>query len=173
MIDFLINLLLSTGVNGYVATHDWVWPVCEILHFFGMALIIGTIGLVDIRILGVGKGLPIKSLERFIPLGVIGFTINVLTGLTFVGGNPIGGPREYLSNLAFLIKMGLILLAGVNLLVFYAAGIVRAADAVSPDGDAPISAKVVAVVSLLAWFGVILFGRFIMYDDTLRYAWGL
>jgi hypothetical protein len=173
MIDFLIRLLLSTGVNDFVATHDWVWPVCEILHFFGMALIIGTIGLVDLRILGIGKGIPIKSLERFVPLGVIGFCINLFTGLTFVGGNPVGGPQEYLTNLAFLLKMLLILIAGVNLLAFYAFGIARAANAVAPDGTAPVSAKVVAGVSLAAWIGVIIFGRYIMYNDTLLYALGL
>jgi hypothetical protein len=173
MVDFFIRLLLSTGVNDFVATHDWVWPVCEILHFFGMALIIGTIGLVDLRILGVGKGIPIKSLERFVPLGVIGFCINLLTGLTFVGGNPVGGPQEYLTNLSFLLKMSLILVAGVNLLAFYALGIARSANAVAPDGTAPVSAKVVASVSLVAWIGVIIFGRYIMYDDTLLYFLGL
>jgi len=173
MVDTFIKILLSTGVNDYVATHDWVWPVCEILHFFGMALIIGTIGLIDLRILGVGKGIPIKSLERFVPLGVLGFVINLLTGLTFVGGNPIGGPQEYETNLAFLIKMTLILIAGVNLLVFYVAGIARATDAVPADGSAPMSAKVVASVSLLMWFGVIVFGRYIMYNDTLLNALGL
>jgi hypothetical protein len=173
MIDFLIRLLLSTGVNDYVATHDWVWPVCEILHFFGMALIIGTIGLVDLRILGIGKGIPIKSLEKFVPLGVIGFVVNLTTGLTFVGGNPVGGPQEYLTNLAFLLKMLLILIAGVNLLAFYAFGIARAANAVAPDGTAPVSAKVVAGVSLFAWIGVIIMGRYIMYNDTLLYFLGL
>ena len=173
MVDFFIRLLLSTGVNDYVATHDWVWPVCEILHFFGMALIIGTIGLVDLRILGVGKGIPIKSLEKFVPLGVIGFCINLLTGLTFVGGNPVGGPQEYLTNLAFLLKMCLILVAGVNLLAFYALGIARSANDVAPDGTAPVGAKVVASVSLVAWIGVIIFGRYIMYNDTLLYFLGL
>jgi uncharacterized membrane protein YfcA len=43
MVDSFIRLLLSTGVNDFVATHDWVWPVCEILHFFGMALLIGSL----------------------------------------------------------------------------------------------------------------------------------
>jgi hypothetical protein len=173
MVDLFIRLLLSTGVNDYVATHDWVWPVCEILHFFGMAMLIGSIGIIDIRILGVAKGVPIKSLERFVPLGVIGFAINLTTGLIFVGGNPVGGPQEYLTNLAFQIKMILILIAGLNVLVFYFMGIARAADAVPPDGAAPTGAKVVAGLSLLLWFGVILFGRFIMYNDTLLYTLGL
>jgi hypothetical protein len=173
MEDAIVQLMLKTGMDNYVATHDWVWPVCEILHFFGMALLIGTVGLVDMRMLGVAKGVPIASLERFIPLGVIGLAINMITGFIFVSGNPVGGPQEYLGNLAFLIKMTLILIAGVNLLVFYVGGIARAANAVSPDGSAPIGAKIVAAVSLVAWFGVIFFGRFIMYNDTLLNAWGL
>ncbi len=78
-------------------------------------------GLVDLRILGVAKGIPIKSLERFVPLGVIGLVFNLTTGLIFVGGNPVGGPQEYLTNLAFQIKMILILIAGLNVIAFYVA----------------------------------------------------
>jgi hypothetical protein len=165
--------MLSTGLDDFVATHDWVWPVCEILHFFGMAMLIGSVGLVDIRMLGIAKGVPIKALERFVPLGVIGFLVNATTGFIFVAGNPVGGPQEYLTNLAFQIKMILVLIAALNLLAFYVTGIAKRADAVTPDGTAPAGAKVVAAVSLLAWFGVILFGRFIMYNDTLLYALGL
>jgi len=173
MMDAITQFMLSTGIDNFVATQDWVWPVCEILHFFGMALLIGSVGLVDLRMLGIAKGVPIKALERFIPLGVIGFLVNATTGFIFVAGNPVGGPQEYLTNLAFQIKMVLILIAGLNLLAFYVTGIARQADAVTPEGVAPTSAKVVAALSLLLWFGVIFFGRFIMYNDTLLYALGL
>ena len=173
MVDAFVRLLLSTGVDNYVATHDWVWPVCEIIHFFGMFMLIGSVGLVDLRILGVAKGIPIRSLERFVPLGVIGLLLNVTTGLIFVGGNPVGGPQEYLGNLAFQIKMVLILIAGLNVIAFYVFGIARAADATPADGDAPVSAKFIAGLSLLLWFSVILFGRYIMYNDTLLYVLGL
>src|SRR6187399_803594 len=100
MMDAITQFMLSTGIDNFVATQDWVWPVCEILHFFGMALLIGSVGLVDLRMLGIAKGVPIKALERFIPLGVIGFVINATTGFIFVAGNPVGGPQEYLTNLA-------------------------------------------------------------------------
>jgi hypothetical protein len=173
MMDAIAQMMTSTGIDEFVATYDWVWPLCEILHFFGMALLIGSVGLVDLRMLGVAKGIPIKSLERFVPLGVIGFVVNAVTGLIFVAGNPVGGPQEYLHNLAFQIKMVLVLIAGLNLLAFYFTDIARQADAVTPEGTAPTSAKVVAAVSLVAWFGVIFFGRFIMYNDTLLYALGL
>ncbi len=108
MMDAITQFMLSTGIDNFVATQDWVWPVCEILHFFGMALLIGSVGLVDLRMLGIAKGVPIKALERFIPLGVIGFVVNATTGFIFVAGNPVGGPQEYLTNLAFQIKMMLI-----------------------------------------------------------------
>ncbi len=173
MMDAITQFMLSTGIDNFVATQDWVWPVCEILHFFGMALLIGSVGLVDLRMLGIAKGVPIKALERFIPLGVIGFFVNAITGFIFVAGNPVGGPQEYLTNLAFQIKMLLIVIAGLNLLAFYVTGIARQADAVTPEGIAPTSAKIVAALSLLLWFGVIFFGRFIMYNDTLLYALGL
>ena len=173
MMDAIAQMVVSTGIDEFVAAKDWVWPVCEILHFFGMALLIGSVGLADLRMLGVAKGVPIKALERLIPLGVIGFFVNLITGFIFVAGNPVGGPQEYLGNLAFQLKMLLVLIAGINLLLFYVTGIARAADAVTPEGNAPTSAKVVAAVSLVAWFGVIFFGRFIMYNDTLLYALGL
>ena len=173
MVETISNFLTSGGIDEFVASHDYAWPLGEILHFFGMALLIGTVGLVDARMLGIGKGIPIKSLEKFIPLGVIGFIINLLTGIMFVAGNPVGGPQEYLTNLAFQLKMLCVLIAGLNLLAFYALGLAKKANAVEPGGDAPLSANVVAVISLLLWFGVIYFGRFIMYNDTLLYAWGL
>ncbi len=169
----LANLLASTHMDVFVSTHDWVWPVCEIVHFFGMALLIGSVGLIDIRILGVGKGIPIAVLERFVPLGVFGFALNLITGFIFVSGNPIGGPLDYLANLAFQVKMSLIAIAGINLLAFYATGIARASDATAPDGNAPGSAKAIAIVSLICWFGVIFFGRMIMYNDTLLNTLGL
>jgi hypothetical protein len=164
---------MSTGLPDFVGTRDWVWPVGEILHFFGMAALIGTVGLVDARILGIGKGIPISALEKLVPIGVVGFLLNAGTGFVFIAGNPVGGPMEYLTNLAFQIKMALIVVAALNLLAFYVFGISRAADAVGPDGDAPTSAKIVAVVSIVIWFAVIVFGRLIMYNDTLLTTLGL
>lgn len=171
--ETLAEILISFGLGPVVNDNDWVWPVCEIFHFIGMAMLIGTVGLLDLRVLGLGKGLPIASLERLIPWGVFGFVLNAVTGFVFVAGNPIGGPIVYLENLSFLIKMILILIAGINLLIYYFAGISRAAVATGADDDAAAAAKLVASTSLVLWFGVIFFGRLIMYNDTLLYALGL
>ncbi len=173
MLETLGELLAATNLVTFVNSNSWAWPIFEILHFTGMSLLIGTVGLVDARILGIAKGIPIAQLERLLPIGIAGFIINAATGFVFVAGNPVGGPMEYLENLSFQIKLVLILLAAINLLVFYVLGIARATDAVTPDGDAPRAAKVIAAASLVIWFSVILFGRMIMYNDTLLYALGL
>jgi hypothetical protein len=171
-VDTLAAILDIGWLAAVVNDYDWVWPICEMLHFIGMALLIGTVGLLDLRILGLAKGIPIARLEHLISIGVVGFALNVTTGLVFVTGNVAGGPMAYLGNLAFQIKMLLILIAGLNLAAYYFTGIARAAAAVPADSDAAPAAKVVAAVSLLAWFGVIYFGRMIMYNDTLLYALG-
>jgi hypothetical protein len=167
------DFLLTTGIGDFVATYDWVWPFCETLHFVGMSVLLGTVGVVDLRILGVGKGIPIHLLEKFVPLGVIAFLVNLVTGFIFIAGNPVGGPMEYLTNLSLQIKMIIVLIAGINLLIFYVTGIEKKVASVPADGNAPGAAKAVAAVSIFAWIMVIVMGRFIMYNDTLLYALGL
>src|SRR5690606_10841436 len=108
---------------------------------------------------GIGKGISIAQLERLVPIGVAGFIVNAVTGFMFVAGHPAGGPIEYLTNLSLQLKLLLILIAGINLLIFYFAGIARVTDDVPADGDAPRASKVIAATSLVAWFGVIFFGR--------------
>jgi hypothetical protein len=171
MLQALSDFLVGTHIVDFISTRDWAWPLFEILHFIGMSALIGTVGLIDARILGFAKGIPIAQLERLLPLGVAGFVINAVTGFMFIAGNPVGGPMEYLTNLSLQIKMLLVLLAGINVLVFYFAGIAKTLP--EAGGDAAPSAKAIAATSLVIWFGVILMGRLIMYNDTLLYALGM
>jgi hypothetical protein len=171
--EALADWLTLPGVGAFVRSSNWVWPIGEIFHYLGMALLLGTVGFLDLRILGLGKGIPMRALSKLVPLGVLGFALNLITGLMFVTGNPLGKPIDYFTNLAFELKMLLILLAGLNLIVFYVAGISRRIDALPADADAPAAAKVVAALSLVFWIGVIYFGRMIMYNATLLYSFGL
>jgi hypothetical protein len=157
----------------WISDYDWAWPVAEMIHFMGMALLIGSIGLLDFRILGLGKGLPIAKLESLVPIGIVAFFANLATGILFVLVNPSGGPVAYLTNTAFQIKLILILLAGLNAIAFYVAGVSRQLATLGPDDAAPANAKLIALVSLVLWIGVIIFGRLIMYNDTLLWFLGL
>jgi hypothetical protein len=162
------------SIATFINAHGWSWPVLEMFHFIGMAMLIGTIGIVDLRILGVGKGVPLAVLERLIPYGVAGFVINAVTGFFFIMGDPFQGPAVYFTqNVAFQVKMVLVLLAGINVIAFYFTGLSRELSDMGAEASAPRPAKIIAAASLALWFGVIYFGRMIMYDDNLLYALGL
>ena len=137
----------------------WLWPACETLHFIGMALLIGIVGLIDIRMLGVAKGLSLEALQRLLPWGIVGFAINLLTGLAFFAGDPF----QYTNNWVFWVKLAFIVIAGVNAGLFYVTGLSRRVDALGADADVPAGAKAIAAVSLFLWFGVMYLGRMLPF----------
>jgi hypothetical protein len=151
--------LASTRLSGFVTGHFWVWPACETLHFMGLALLIGNVGLIDLRLLGVAKRLPFAPLGRFVRWAILGFVINLITGIMFFTGNPF----QYINNAAFGWKVAFILLAGVNVFLFYATGVFRKVEMLGPGDDAPPSAKIIAATSLFLWVGVMYMGRMLPY----------
>ena len=95
------------------------------------------------------------SPQRLMPWGVGGFLLNLATGITFF----MGDPYQYINNKIFGFKILFILLAGVNVLLFYVTGQNRKVDALGAGDDAPSGAKVAAAVSLVLWIGVMYWGR--------------
>jgi hypothetical protein len=156
--DSFSTWLEATRLSQFINNTNWIWATCETLHFIGMALLIGCVGILDLRILGVGKRLPVRPLHGLIPYGIAGFTINLITGTIFF----VGIPRQYIYNVAFIAKMGLVAIAGINVLVFYTT-VYRAAEKLGPGDDAPLKAKIAAAVSMAAWFGVMYFGRMLPF----------
>lgn len=157
--DSFVKWLEGTSASWFVNQYSWIWPACETLHFLGLALLIGNVGLLDLRLLGFLKGLPVLPLNSLVLWGVAGFTINLVTGIVFV----VGDPNQYVDNVAFYFKMSFIAIAGLNLLVFYLTGISRKVALMGPGDDAPTLAKVVAATSLVLWLGVMYFGRMLPY----------
>ena len=150
--------LEHTTLSAWVTGPIYVWPVLETLHFLGLSLLIGTIGLFDLRLLGMAKGLSPGLLSRFIPWGVAGFALNVVTGILFF----VGEPKNYVQNIAFYFKMTFVVLAGINVLVFYLT-VSRKVEALGPGDDAPLGAKLIAAASLLLWIGVMSAGRLLTF----------
>src|SRR6478752_6404104 len=91
------NWLHGTKLSYFVTHYTWVWPTCETLHFIGLAMLFGVVGLLDLRMLGVAKRLPGKPLHELIPWGILGFVVNLITGALFFSGDP----GQYLHNWAF------------------------------------------------------------------------
>lgn len=136
----------------------WAWPIAESLHFIGLCLLVGCIGAFDLRLLGLMRRVPIAAVHRFIPLGILGFVVNICSGLMFV----LTEPDQYILNASFHLKLLFMLIAGVNAGTFYLTSwrTVFAAPAVYV---APRRARVIAAVSLAAWMGVIVCGRMITF----------
>jgi hypothetical protein len=144
-------------MQAFVNAHDWVWAVCQIIHFVGLSLIVGIVGTLDLRILGLFKSIPIAALRPLVPWAFVGFIGNLLTGIVFVTGK-LQGPGYYTDNLSFRLKMLFVLLAFANLLIFQISG---------------LEVKLVSVFSLVAWVLVIFFGRIMQYNDSLLMFLGL
>jgi len=136
----------------------WLWPLCETLHFTGLALLIGVVGMFDLRLLGFMKRVPISVVRDFMPWALVGFTLNLLTGTIFV----ISQPATYFGNYTWWLKVALLLIAGVNAIIFETTYGRRAA-AIPAGEDTPFALKVIAGVSLVSWLGVLWAGRMLPF----------
>ena len=151
-------MLRATPVSHWMRDSWWAWQTLESLHFIGMSVLIGTIGLFDLRLMGFARGVPYAALHRLIPVGIAGYTLNLLTGLCFLSGTP----DQYLFNLAFRVKVTCMFIAGLNVLFFYTR-VFRRLEALAPDGRPPLAARVVGAVSLTMWIGVMSAGRLLTF----------
>jgi hypothetical protein len=160
LVDAFSSWLATTGLSWAARGGvPWIWPLCETLHFMGMAMLVGVVGFLDLRLIGMGKGLPIAPISGLLPWGIAGFLLNLATGFVFYAGDPL----QYSVNPAFRLKMLFVVLAGLNVLVFYATGLRRTVDAVGAGEDAPFAARLLAATSLFLWVGVMYWGRMLPF----------
>jgi hypothetical protein len=161
-VELFSDWLNRIGLHTIVAHYAWIVPTCQTIHFFGLALLMGGIALFDLPILGFGKGLEISQLNRLVPLAVIGFVINIATGILLYAGDP----SMFGHNVAFGFKMLFILLAGINVLIFFVSGTARKIETLGPGDDAPLAARVIGGASLFLWVGVMFWGRMLPFTGN-------
>jgi hypothetical protein len=137
----------------------WLWPTMESLHFIGLSLLLATVGLFDLRVLGMAKAIPPGTLHRLIPIGIAGFAVNALTGVTFFSGFP----EQYFYNPAFWWKGIFMAIAAMNVASFYLTRSFREVKTLPAGADAPFRAKLIAGTSLGAWSAVLICGRLLTF----------
>ena len=147
---------LARTVGSFVTDTRWMWPTCETLHFIGLSLLIGVAFLVDLRVLGVVKGVSFYSLHRLLPWAALGFGVNVITGMLFF----VGIPGQYIHNTTFYWKMALVMLAGLNAVYFT---LLEEPWELGPKEDAPLTAKIAAASAMLLWVGVMYCGSMLPF----------
>ena len=148
----------STWLSEMMVNLRWAFPICEAIHFVGLCLLMGSIAVIDLRLLGFARTLPARVIHQLLPWAWIGFTINLITGILFFFANP----TFYYPNVAFRVKLVLMLLAGLNALWFQLT-VSHNLDSWPEGADIPGQIKAMAGISLGLWVGIICFGRFIMY----------
>jgi hypothetical protein len=161
--DFLPFIRWLDATPGSVAIRESIllYPVIETTHVLMLCLFLGMIAMLDLRLLGVGlRGVPVSQVAgRLLPWALAGFVLMAVSGgLLFYSG-----PVRAWSNIFFRIKMLMILLTGVNALVFHFTVYKRV---VSWDNDArpPVRARVAGFCSLVLWCGVVICGRMQAYN---------
>lgn len=138
-------------------TSPLAYPVAEILHIIGFALLIGSIVGLDLRLLGFGRTLPVAALARLVlPIAIGGFVLAVCMGLLLFSADA----THVAVNPAFRVKLALIGLALLNILLLHR-GVWR--EVGSWQAVVPPRAQVAALLSIVFWLGALTAGRLIAY----------
>jgi hypothetical protein len=153
--DFFDAIEAIPFVETYAADAN-MYATIESVHVLTVALVVGTIMFVDLRLLGfIGRGNPVRRASKILPYTWWAFVFAVISGLMLwaVAAN------RHSHNPAFQIKMLLILLAGINMAAFHF-GVWRSVDAWDDGGKTPAAARLAGALSLVFWLGALFYGRF-------------
>jgi hypothetical protein len=135
----------------FLKTTAWAYPALEVVHIVGIALLLGNLIALEVRVFGRAAALPVPALARLsLTLALAGFSLAAASGLLMFATQP----DELLANRAFIVKMGLLALAGLNAAAFHLRGSLRKLDS---------AARLQMLVSTGLWIAVVVCGRWIAY----------
>ena len=137
----------------------WLYPAVEVVHIVGFVILVGAVVMFDLRVLGISKGISVRALARhLLPWSVAALVLIVPSGLAMFSAHA----SDFISNRAFQVKMGLLLVAGINAAIFHTGPYTTVAqwdtNAVAPGG-----ARVSVALSILVWIAIIACGRLLAY----------
>ena len=147
---------ISTALEPLMKDTIWFIP-WQVVHFFGYCLIFASVSAVGLRVLGFWKSVSFAAVHRLLLLGFLGVLMNVFTGMLMMLGDTY---RYVVDDYTFAPKMAIIPIGATAVLYFSVSDRLWNLKA---GEDAPVAAKWVAVVVLLAWAGVIVCGRLLPY----------
>jgi hypothetical protein len=160
LVETVAQAVYDAGWATAIRESEVVFPVLEAVHVIGLALVAGTIAIVDLRLLGlVLRDAPASEVERrIVPITWAGFAVMALTGSLLLGAEA----AKIVHNPALIVKLAALALVGINVAVFHWKAR-PALRATTPGAPVPASARAGAIVSLLLWLVVIAAGRAIAY----------
>ena len=147
------------------AMRQWLWlyPSVEVVHLVGIALLFGSIVVLDLRLLGLSRHIPVRVLARHVlPWTAASFLLIIPSGLLMF----LAHASEFAESEVFILKMLLIMAAGLNAALFHSITF-RTADVWDSEAmrrlPPPPSARLAGALSLLIWVSVIACGRLLAY----------
>ncbi len=159
-LDALLRGLQASPLGEAVRGTPYLYPMLESSHILGIVVLVGPAFAFDLRLLGVGRRLlAVTTAARYLlPVSHVGMVVALGTGVALLSSQA----TVVAGSAAAPWKFGLLLLAGLNVLVFHR-GVYRRAGEWADTAATPVAARVAAIVSLIAWTGVVFAGRFLAY----------
>jgi hypothetical protein len=159
MIQWL-SALEGTGLAVWVRESNslWAYPTMLTLHTVGLAIVVGANWALDLRLLGVGRHIPLAPMKRLFPIMWTGFWLNAVTGVLLF----MSDAQRFGTMNLFILKLGLIATA-VGMMKFTERSVFLAAD---HETALPDRARALAAVSLFFWIAAITAGRMTAYTAS-------
>jgi uncharacterized membrane protein len=151
--DNFLMMLENLDLSQWVLGSIWGYPILLTFHSLGLGLLVGLLIVIDLRVLGFAKPLPLTELRRLMPWVWVGFTFNALSGVVLFMAD---ARKDFYSN-SFRWKM-LSILIGLLVAVYLNNKVLR-----EDTTETPALARVLAAASLVSWTGAVVAGRLIAY----------
>ncbi len=141
-----------------IAESEWMFPTIETVHVLALTLVVGSIAMLDLRLLGVStRKLGVVQLSsEVLPWTWGAFIVALISGTLMV----TSAATKYYHNIPFRLKLVLLAAAGINMAVFHVTAF-RAVHGWNHSLPTPRAARVAATLSLIFWIGVVFAGRWI------------
>ena len=154
------NWLSQTPLSNLIQSIGWIIPMTQSIHIIAITMVMGSVLMMDMKLLGVvGRGVAVVDMNRrFLPWVWSSLGVLLLTGAILT----VAEPGRELTNNAFRLKMALVLTV-VVVTGAYQEAVRRAASSWDEDASKRWSGRLLAVVSLCIWVGIVICGRWIAY----------
>jgi hypothetical protein len=154
-----IHAVEASGVARWMRESLWAYPGVEVVHIAAIGLLFGSIVVVDLRLVGLGRGISAAKLAALaVPWTLTGFVLAACSGLLMFSAHA----EDFIENRVFLIKMSLIFVGGMNALWLHLGPFARA-GAWDVGGVPPAVVRFAGGVSIALWLCVIACGRLLAY----------
>ena len=162
----MLEALQNSAFSQWLLVSEYGYPIFLTLHSLGLAMLVGVLICIDLRILGVARSIPLPPIKRLMLIVWIAFAVNAASGTALFAADAV----KFINSPTFLLKLSSITI-GVVLAALMSSSVLGAQSAFESGGgsgrfglDSPPVAKALAVVSILVWIAAIGFGRYMAYE---------